>query len=171
MQGTLLDTPTLDAQAQTGESLGALSERTPTMVVFTRHLGCPFCREVLTILAARREGIEATGVQIALVHMASEAQAAPFFTHYGLGDLPRFSDPGKKLYRAFGLKQMRLSEFLTPRFWHKGRVMARRNGGGLPVGDVFQLAGTFVIFQGRIVQEIRTMRSSDIPELPTTKSK
>jgi hypothetical protein len=158
MQGTLLDRTLLEQQAQTGESLGALSERKPTMIVFTRHLGCPFCREVLKILAARRT--------LALVHMATEAQAAPFFASFGLGDLPRFSDPKKRLYAAFGLKQMRLIEFFTPRFWLKGVALAQRNGMGLPVGDVFQLAGAFVIFQGRIVQAIRTTRSSEVHELP-----
>jgi AhpC/TSA antioxidant enzyme len=166
MQETQLDSRVLGAQAQTGETLGALSERKPTMIVFTRHLGCPFCREVLRILAARRAGIEATGVQLALVHMASEAQAAPFFASFGLGDLPRFSDPKQKLYKAFGLQRMRWWEVFTPRFWLKGAAMTARNGGGLPVGDVFQLAGAFVVFQGRIIQEIRTARSSDTLELP-----
>ena len=166
MQGTPLDSGVLSAQAQTGESLGALSHRQPTMIVFTRHLGCPFCREVLQILAARREGIEATGVQLALVHMGTEEQAAPFFASYGLGDVPRFSDPKKQLYKAFGLTQMRLSEFLTPRFWLKGIVLAQRNGMGLPVGDVFQLAGAFVVFQGRLIQAIRTHRSTELPKLP-----
>ena len=156
----------LSAQAQTGESLGALSSRQPTMIVFTRHLGCPFCREVLKILVARREGIEATGVQLALVHMASEAQAAPFFASFGLGDLPRFSDPKQQLYKAFGLQRMRWWEVFTPRFWLNGIAMTARNGGGLPVGDVFQLAGAFVVFQGRIIQAIRTSRSSDIPDIP-----
>ena len=131
MQGTPLDSHVLSAQTQTGESLGALSHRQPTMIVFTRHLGCPFCREVLQILAARRAGIEATGVQLALVHMATEEQAAPFFARYGLGDLPRFSDPKKHLYKAFGLGRMRLVEFLTPRFWLRGLAMTRRNGGGV----------------------------------------
>ncbi|MCX6366898.1 MAG: peroxiredoxin-like family protein [Armatimonadetes bacterium] len=166
MQGTLLDCRLLEQQAQTGETLGALSERAPSMIVFTRHLGCPFCREVLKILAARRAGIEATGVQLALVHMATETQAAPFFASFGLGDLPRFSDPKRQLYRAFGLERMRLIEFFTPRFWSKGVALAQRHGMGLPVGDVFQLAGAFVIFQGRIVQAIRTTRSSEVHELP-----
>ncbi|WP_309708482.1 peroxiredoxin-like family protein [Armatimonas sp.] len=166
MQCPLLDTRTLEAQAQTGETLGALSERAPTMLVFTRHFGCPFCRQMLTILATRRAGIEATGVQLALVHMGSEAQAAAFFASYGLGDLPRFADPKKKLYAAFGLKRMRLTELFRPSFWTKGIAMTRQSSIGLPVGDVFQFAGAFVIFQGRIVQAIRTTRYSEIPELP-----
>ncbi|MBB6051359.1 AhpC/TSA family protein [Armatimonas rosea] len=166
MQETQLDSRVLGAQAQTGETLEALTARKPTMIVFTRHLGCPFCREVLRILATRRAGIEATGIQLALVHMASEAQAAPFFASFGLGDLPRFADPRQQLYKAFGLQRMRWWEVFTPRFWLKGIAMTTRNGGGLPVGDVFQLAGAFVVFQGRIVQEIRTARSSDTLELP-----
>jgi peroxiredoxin len=166
MQGTTLDSKLLEQQAQTGETLGALTARKPTLLVFTRHLGCPFCREVLKILAARRAGIEATGVQLALVHMASEAQAAPFFASYGLGELPRFSDPKKTLYAAFGLKTMRLSEFLTPRFWLRGAALAQRNGMGLPVGDVLQLAGAFIVFQGQIIQAVRTTRSTEIAPLP-----
>lgn len=157
---------TLATLCQTGESLAELTQRQPTLLVFVRHFGCPFCREVLTILARRRQGIEATGVQLALVHMGTEAQAAPFFAGYGLGDLPRFSDPKRTLYQAFGLKRLAFREFFTPRFWLKGVQQTRRNGMGLPVGDVLQLAGAFVVFQGKIVQAVRPPRSSDLPELP-----
>jgi hypothetical protein len=160
-----LSSEILALQTQTGVSLAELCRSKPVLLVFVRHLGCPFCRAVLGILAARREGIEATGVQIAIVHMASESQAAVFFARFDLGDVPRFSDPKKQLYRAFGLGKMPIWELLRTRFWTRGIAMTKKSGIGLPIGDVFQLAGAFVVFQGRVVQAFRTRLYSEIPEI------
>src|SRR5436190_5408253 len=83
-----------------GRTLAELSAVQPVLVVFLRHSGCAFCREALSDLQRERSKIEGSGTSIALVHMVSNDEAAVFFKPYGLDDVPRFSDPQRKLYEA-----------------------------------------------------------------------
>jgi peroxiredoxin len=56
------------------------------------------------------------------------------------------SDPEKKLYQAFELKSMSPLKMLSPILALKGMAaVARGHGVGMPVGDVRQLPGVFVI--------------------------
>lgn len=79
--------------SQHGQTLVALSAERPQFVVFLRHFGCTFCREMVSDIAARRQAIEAAGSQLAFVHLGAEEKAKNFFAYYKLDDVPRFSDP------------------------------------------------------------------------------
>src|SRR5437763_929202 len=80
-----------------------------------RHSGCTFCRESLADISEQRESIEASGARIVLVHMGKEEYAAKFFRRYGLGDVPRISDPNQALYRAFGLNRGTFHSLFGPK--------------------------------------------------------
>jgi peroxiredoxin len=149
--------------ANTGESLMQISQRQPTLVVFLRHAGCTFCREAAADLASRRQQIEAQGTGIALIHMGTESQGAEFFQPYGLADLPRISDPGRALYRAFDLQRGSLWQILGPTVWWKGFLagVVRGHGVGKPASDVAQLAGSFLLDRGQIVKAYRHKTSAD----------
>lgn len=150
----------LQTRSQNGQSLLELSQAKPTLTFFLRHFGCPFCRDMLRLLATRRAGIEATGVQIALVHMGTEQEAQPFFASFGLEDLPRFSDPERLVYRGLGISRGTLGQFFSPTVFRRRGVVSRQRV-GIPVGDVFQLAGAFVLFEGKIVQRFETSSFTD----------
>ncbi len=150
------------SQTQLGSSLAELSNQTPVLAVFLRHAGCPFCREALADVAARRTEIEAAGARVVLVHMMPEADAAPFFAKFGLADLPRISDPERRLYQAFSLSRGSLWAVAGPAAMLAGaRVVLSGKGFGRPVGDVFQMPGTFLLYQGRIVSAFRPRSSSE----------
>ena len=138
---------------------------TPTLVVFLRHTGCTFCREALAELSGLRGRIDEAGVKIALVHMSSNAHAGALFDGYGLGDVPRFSDPDRRLYRAFELGQGSFFQLFGPRVFVRGLVASLRGHrpSGLQ-GDGFQMPGTFVIHEGRIVQAFRNTDASSRPD-------
>jgi len=92
------------------------------------------------------------GARVVLVGMGTPAESKAFATKYDV-PYPIVSDPGKILYRAFGLKRMAPWEFLAPEVVLKGiSAMARGHLMGLPQGDVRQLPGLFVISTaGKIV--------------------
>lgn len=151
----------LQVQSQTGQSLLSLSESKPTLTFLLRHFGCPFCRDLLSILAARRAGIEATGVQLAVVHMGTEAEAGPFFASFGLETLPRFSDPKRLVYQSLGIPRGSLWELFGPAVLRRAKTIVQR-GVGIPVGDVFQLAGAVVLFRGEVIQRFTTKSSAEL---------
>lgn len=154
-------------RARTSEqmSLAEMTTRWPTLLVFLRHFGCTFCREALADLAERRAEIEKTGTRIALVHMGSDAHAEQFFTKYGLGDLPRISDPQCALYRAFGLTRGSLGQLFGWKVWLRGfqAGILRKHGVGMLVGDGFQMPGIFLLFHGEVLNAYVHQSASDRP--------
>ena len=154
------------ATTHSGENLLSLSRERPLLMVFLRHAGCPFCRETLARLQADRKMIEQQGVRIVLVHMTTEEQAAALFAKYGLDDVPRVSDPERKLYESFELKRGKAHQVMGPRVWWKGfkTTILRGHLPGIPEGDVFQLPGAFLVAEGEIVQAFRPDNSADHPD-------
>jgi peroxiredoxin len=154
------------AKDQHGRTLGELSWQSPILLVLLRHSGCTFCREALAALAGVREQIQAMGTQIVLVHMGDEEQSLGFFGRYGLGDLPRISDPSRRLYQALGLERGRLGQLMGPRVWLRGfrACILSGHGVGYPHGDVRQLPGAFLLHRGQILRAFRHSTSADRPD-------
>ena len=153
-------------RVNSGRTLDELSRLSPVLVVFLRHAGCPFCREALADLQKKRASIENLGTRIVLVHMMTDPEAAAFFKRYGLDDVDRLSDPEQQVYRAFGLKRAAASQVMGPAIWWRGfkTTFLRGNLPGKPVGDIFQLPGTFLLVDGRIVRRFAPDSSADRPD-------
>ena len=149
---------------QQGTSLAELSRRSPVLVVFLRHAGCTFCRQALADLQSRREKIAAHGTGIVLVHMDTEANAAKLFASYGLDDVPRIADPEQKLYAAFDLARGSAWQVMGPANWWRGLWATLGNGFGVPVGDVFQMPGAFLVHNGKVLRAFRHEASADRPD-------
>lgn len=156
----------LRRKTQYGITLDEHSRLTPVLLVFLRHTGCMFCREALADLARQQQEIEALGARLVLVHMGNEAQAAAFFTHYGLENVPRISDVERNLYRAFALSRASLICLISPRVWWRAFQVSilGRHGVGPLAGDGFQLPGAFLIFHGEIVRTYRHQSPADRPD-------
>lgn len=146
----------------TRQRLSELSAESPLLVIFLRHAGCPFCRETLRRLREARAEIESAGTGIALVHMLPDAEAASFFARYGVADLPRFSDPERKLYAAFELPRGKVSQVMGPAVWWSGfkTTILQGNLPGVPQGDVFQLPGTILLHRGTVLKAYRPENSA-----------
>jgi peroxiredoxin len=166
------------ARVQTGETLEELSHRGGLLVVFLRHGGCPFCREALAEVSAARADIQQAGVQLALVHMMTDEQAADLFSKYDLQDAARFSDPELKLYQAFSLGTGSVLEVMGPKVWWRGFQAAVLAGHrpGRPLGNVLQLGGAFLVVDGKVARSHPSGTTFDRPnylelatcELPTS---
>ena len=98
--------------------------------------------------------------------MGDEAQGAERFARYGLGDVPRVSDPQAKLYRAFKLQRGGLLQVMGPKAWQRGFEAFFKGGHtvGLPLGDTLQMPGVFLIQGGQILQSYVHETSADRPD-------
>ena len=153
------------ARTQAGDDLLAISRRGPVLVTFLRHLGCTFCRETLASLGARRHAIESSGTRLGFVHMGTEEQSRPLFERFGLGDVARVADPGRSVYRAFGLERGGLLQLLGPRVVARGiGGLLRGYGVGRMVGDGRQLPGVFLLRGGRVLRAYRHATAADLPD-------
>lgn len=97
--------------------------------------------------------------------MDTEAAAAPFFAQYGLADVPRFSDPERRLYAAFGLGHGGITDVFGPKVWIRGPLaLLGGHGVGWSNSDKLQMPGTFLVHDGRIVREYRHASIADRPD-------
>jgi hypothetical protein len=161
----------LDARDQNGRSIRALSREAPLLLVFLRHLGCTFCREAAADVSQQRRAIEREGVTPAFVGMMEDPALGEFLDHFGLGDLPRFADPERRLYRAFGLGRGTARQLFGPRVWRRGLQAAAPSwlgGGGHGIGalkgDGLQMPGVFLLQDGRLIGGYRHDTAADRPD-------
>ncbi|MDW8344362.1 MAG: peroxiredoxin-like family protein [Verrucomicrobiae bacterium] len=149
----------------TREQLLERSRQRPILLVFLRHLGCTFCRETLADISRRRRDIAKLGADIVLVHMADPQQWEGFIRRYGLQDVTAIHDPGKELYRAFGLGRGTLRQLFGLRVWLRGIAAGIFRGHGLsiPRQDPWQMPGVFVLKDGKITAAYRHRYVSDRP--------
>jgi hypothetical protein len=148
-----------------GSTLASLSASQPLLLVFLRHSGCTFCREALADLQRRRTEIERQGVRLALVHLGDPDAFARLTADYGLSDVPVVWDPERRLYRGLGLRRGSLAQLLGPKVWWRGaKAFWAGHGLGSLDGDGTQLAGVFLIQQGRVIRRHLHATAADRPD-------
>ena len=150
---------------QYGDSFGELSFRNPVMLVFLRHFGCTFCREMLVELASRKEEIKAMGLIPVFVHLADAMEAEKYLAAYGWTGARQISDPDAYLYESFHLERASFKQVFGWKNWKRGVSVGLFKGLGLgkAVGDGFQMLGVFVIVKGTIEQGFRHRFAGDLP--------
>lgn len=148
--------PDLEVATATGERirLSSLWTEKPVLLVFTRHFGCPQCKEMLSQLVESKADIERSGLTIAAVTQGTPAEVAEFCERQAPG-IVCLSDPERNVYHAYGLQRGNLWQVAISPQVLVGTARARKRGhhAELPLEgqDVMQMSGTFVIgTDGRI---------------------
>ncbi|MDX1679752.1 MAG: hypothetical protein R3242_03380 [Akkermansiaceae bacterium] len=154
-----------DYELSDGTNLLEASKQTPLTLVFLRHFGCTFTRQILRGLENLKQEATQRGSRLVLVHMLRDGKEAKY-----LGDEPAVasvSDPKCELYRAFGLGNGGLLELFGPRNWWLGiRALFQGCGVGRLAGNGLQMPGAFVLHQGEILAAQRARTAGDLPDLP-----
>jgi hypothetical protein len=98
--------------------------------------------------------------------MSAPQEADHWFAQYGIPDVARTSDPGKVLYKAFGLEQATLAQLAHPRVWWPWlrTAVVKGHGAGLAGPNWRQLTGVFVIYRGHVLAAIRHRNSAARPD-------
>lgn len=150
--------PEVDVLLSSGDRvlLRSLYEERPLALVFLRHFGCTFCREHVNDLRGETE------LNLAFVSMADRVESEAFqrkmqVTH------PFICDPEARLYALFGLKRASIGEVFNPRVFMRGvQAVGKGNGVGRPVGNPWQLPGTFILnAKGDVVHAHRSRDAAD----------
>ena len=150
---TMNESPLETILGSQGKSLAELSMQSRLLVLFLRHSGCTFCREMLQEASALREELEQQHTQIVVVYQETFQQMQPLLKRFSLGDCDQFSDPDRKLYQAFELQEYSIWNILNPIVWIRGAYLAlgKRLGFSKITGNIFQSPGVFVFHQGKIL--------------------
>jgi len=148
------DVKLLDADGESIQ-LSSLWKKGVLVLAFTRHFGCPQCKEMVDQLIDSHQALTDKGLQLAIVSHAS-AESAKAFCEQRAPSATCLADPDRSAYHAYGLYQGTFWQtLLSPRIWQSNRRLAREKGYKpelpLPGQDAYQMSGTFIIgMDGRI---------------------
>lgn len=149
--------PDLTLQDVNGQPvhLSSLWKRQVLILAFTRHFGCPQCKEMVDQLVAASDDIKRKSLMLAIVTQGTPEEAKAFCGQRAPGMLC-LADPERKAYEAYGLERANVWQtFLSLNVWRSNKRLKRERGWNTelpPTGqDAMQMAGTFVIApDGRI---------------------
>ena len=151
-------------QLNDGTTLEEASNKQALVLVFMRHFGCTFTRQLLRGLEQLQEDARKNGARLVLVHMLGDGKEKRYI---GDGDVSSISDPKCRLYRAFGLGKGGPLELFGPRVWWMGmKALFQGCGVGRLAGNGLQMPGAFVFHQGEIIAAQRAETAADLPDLP-----
>lgn len=133
-------------------------------LVFLRHFGCTFTRQLLRSLQQLEKEAAEQGARLVLIHMLQRGEERRFINDASA--VARIADPWCELYRAFGLGKAGFWDLFGPRVIARG-VMAliRGCGVGQIAGDGLQMPGAFLFRNNRIVASQVAKTAADLPEL------
>ncbi|MCA9650606.1 MAG: hypothetical protein H6712_09500 [Myxococcales bacterium] len=138
----------------------------PAVVVFLRHVGCPFAE--LTVQQLRRVTEEQPSIAWWLVSMGSIAATEAWLAEVGRPrGIELLSDPSLATHARWGLGADSVRHFLRPRTL-LGALAAWRDGARNrdPEGSRWQQAGAFAIDEGGRLAWVHHPRSAeDLPDL------
>jgi hypothetical protein len=151
-------------QLSNGQSLAEASDSRLLALVFLRHFGCTFTRQILRGLEVIEKEARQHGAELVLVHMLQNGKETQY-----LGErsgVTRIADPRCELYRAFGLGKGGFIELFGPQVWWRAALSIFKGCGvGHLAGDGLQMPGAFLFHQGKIVAAQPAHSSSDLPDL------
>lgn len=129
--------------------LASLWQGRPLVIAFTRHFGCPQCKQLLDLLSRFNPELAARGLGLAVVTQGQPGATRDFCAEYAPG-VTCLADPNREAYRAFGLERANVWQgFLSLNVWRSNRRLGRERGWKAelpPEGqDALQLAGVFII--------------------------
>lgn len=143
--------PDLELTASDGKpvTLSSLWKNKVLVLAFTRHFGCPQCKEMLDELVTAYPELTGKGLTLAVVTQGSLEQTQVFCAERAPGILC-LADPGRQAYAAFGLGRGTLRQtILSSRVWRSNRRLKKIHGWDTelpPSGqDAMLMSGTFII--------------------------
>lgn len=147
-------------------SLYSLAAERPVAFVFLRHLGCVFCRQLVSAL---RENIPDENVVFVTM---SEPALTHRFHRWMRSPHTFLADPERRLYEAFGVPRTTAGSFFSAQVVRRA-LEAYRNGyrNSLTFDDQLQLSGTYVMDQtGTILASFVAEDISDSPSPETLRA-
>ena len=143
--------PDLVLQDASGKpvQLSSLWKKQVLILAFTRHFGCPQCKEMVDQLVVASPALKGKNLALAIVTQGTPEEAKAFCEERAPGILC-LSDSQRTAYEAYGLERANMwQSFLSLNVWRSNRRLKRERGWNTelpPKGqDAMQMAGTFVI--------------------------
>ncbi len=135
-----------------------------TMLVFLRHFGCMFCREMVADLRAHA-ATDGERERILFFYQGTVQEGREFFTEHW-SSARAIADQPLKFYQGFGVPKASLAKTFSPQVWRSGmKTWARGHRPGLVQRNARQMPGFMWVQGGRIVWRHDFEHVGDHPNL------
>lgn len=149
--------PDVELQDVNGKAvmLSSFWKKQTLILAFSRHFGCPQCKEMVDHLVVASPNIQKKNLGLVIVTQGTPEEAKAFCSERAPG-VTCLADPERRSYQAYGLERANIwQSFFSLNVWRSNRRLKRERGWNTdlpPKGqDALQMAGTFVIApDGRI---------------------
>jgi len=112
-----------------------------------------------------RGRLEQDGTKLAFVYMENTERGSAFLAQYGVADALQFSDPERALYQVFELERTNVWRmFKLSTLWRFIKSMWAGYGVAFSDVDMMQMPGTFLFYNGAILQSYRHETVADRPD-------
>jgi len=139
-----------------GKSLHESLKDSKVLLIFLRHLGCTYCKKVVSDFSREFAAGGVTGHKPIFVHMSEPGRGDQFFKSYDLEGVAHISDQNKELYLEFGLHRGTLNEVIGPKVVISGVKDLLKFGIGKLEGDGFQMQGAFILEGDQVSKSYRS---------------
>ena len=133
------------------------------LLVFLRHFGCIFCREMVGDIRAAVDA-DPDYPSVLFFFQGSPTEGRAFLRR----DFPQaraVSDPDLALYEAFGVRRASLLEGIGPSVLRsRGRAAAKGHVNGPRTGDIWRMPGVFAVEGDRILWAHTPAHAADHPD-------
>jgi hypothetical protein len=159
----LLDSPVTGLNLAGATLRDQLNPDGQTLLVFLRHFGCLFCREMVADLRDLSRAIP-DYPPIVFFYQGTPEEGAAFMRKLwaearAIADLP------KRFYNAFGLERGSLGQMFGAPVWACGlRAALKGHFIGKPVGDPWTMPGLFLVEQETITWQHDFKHAGDHPD-------
>jgi len=127
--------------------LASLWPHGPVLVVFLRHFGCIFCRELLAELQERSAELAQAGLLVVAIGLGEPRHALRIGHRYA-PDITVLAAPTADAYAAYGIVRAGMKQILSPRTFAAGaRAALSGSVQTKPTGDQQMVGGAFVVAQ------------------------
>ncbi len=135
-----------------------------TLLVFLRHFGCIFCREMVADLR-QHASAEGERDRILFFFQGTVPEGREFFTEHW-SSARAIADRPLRFYQGFGIPKGSMAQIYGPQVWRKGmQAFGRGHRPGLVQGNVRQMPGFMWVKEGRILWRHDFEHAGDNPNL------
>ncbi|RMF53014.1 MAG: hypothetical protein D6750_01495 [Bacteroidetes bacterium] len=142
---------------------GVLSAYPVVWLQFLRHLGCIYCKGLVTDIRDFLAQWTDRAPFLVFVHPNTLEEGQRFFQVYYPG-AAHIADPTLRLYRLFRVRRASLLSEIHPRNLLRGLTLLRRGfTNEKPTADPWILHATFLFHEGNLIWSYYARRLSDVP--------
>lgn len=135
-----------------------------TLLVFLRHFGCIFCREMVADLR-QHASEDGEGARILFFFQGTVPEGREFFAEHW-SSARAIADRPLRFYQGFGVPKGSLAQIYGSQVWRRGmQTFSRGNRPGLVQGNVRQMPGFMWVREGRILWRHDFEHAGDNPGL------